>query len=572
MAVLWHACGGAAIFCFHDENFLLPKPADTLARVTEIRKWLDEYGVGKVAMVGKCRPESLTASLALQLRELGVIRLYVGVENASQRCADHLNRRTTVESVRSAIEACQTAGIFPCYNLLLFEPDATVEDVEQNVQFMRRYATVPVNFCRAEPYHGTPLYDNLRTRDALGGSFLGWDYRIKDDRTELLFRICSAVFRERNFDARGVTNRSMGLGYAARVLEFFHDKGSGKIAPLMHRASELTRMMTLEKCDLLEEAIRLAKTADLGDRELIERETALLGLRVAAGNRVWHKALDEIIADMSAFGDGGRQPAIKRMPNRNLRQAMQAMAVVGSLSAAVGACGGKTDVVTEQMVDSGKDAAKDANNDGDAMGPYDALPYDAGTDMQTYDPLPQDSGTDMQSSDPLPQDAGMDADSNGPYDALPYDTGVDDEPAVPDFVPSDASLDLGKLRRNTHDVGEPSPLRAPEVRRAELAQLLEKWRDTSPRRARRSDDLPLYQPPTVALSARRDGHRIRVTIDGDNGAVGTRWQADGEVIGDGTSVEWIPGSSDDQIRVAVRTRGGIAVASLRMADLPNEKC
>ena len=37
MAVLGRAVGGSAIFCFHDENFLLPRPADSLARVAAIK-------------------------------------------------------------------------------------------------------------------------------------------------------------------------------------------------------------------------------------------------------------------------------------------------------------------------------------------------------------------------------------------------------------------------------------------------------------------------------------------------------------------------------------------------------
>jgi hypothetical protein len=365
MAVLWHAAGGAAIFCFHDETFLLPRPADTLARVREIRAHLDDYGVGKAALVGKCRPESLTPALALELRDLGVIRLYVGVENASQRSSDHLGRKTTTEAVRGALDACLSAGIFPCYNLLLFEPDATVDDVEQNVAFMREYAAVPVNFCRAEPYHGTPLYERLRADGALGGSFLGWDYRVRDDRTELLFRICSAVFRERNFEPRGVTNRSMGLGYAARVLEMFHDHGTGRSSRIARRASELTRALTLDKCDRLEEAIALAKSCDLSDRDRIERETALLGLRVAADNRVWHKALDELLDDMAAFARDAVQPPARRAPSRALLQAAQAAAVLGSISVAVSACGGKTEVTNQSTAaDAGQDAKCPRQNNG----------------------------------------------------------------------------------------------------------------------------------------------------------------------------------------------------------------
>jgi hypothetical protein len=371
-----------------------------------------------------------------------------------------------------------------------------------------------------------------------------------------LFRICAAVFRERNFDAHGVTNRSMGLGYAARVLEFFHDHGTGRSAQLMHRATELTRAMTIEKCDLLDEAIRLAKHADLGDRDRIERETALLGLRIAAGNKIWHKELDQVLGDMAAFGEGAWEPLRRRQPNRSLLQAMQAVAVVGSLSLAAPACGGKTSTETEQLSDGGKDASKDTGPD---IGPYDALPYDAGTDIPSYDPLPMDAGEEDGSGpyDPLPYDAG-DEDSMGPYDALPYDAG--DEPAVPDYVPADAALDPNL----TDKAG-------PEQRVAARPAPIERWRDTSPRRAKRSEDLPLYHPPVVALCAERQGDQIRVSLQGPTEPVGTRWQGDGAIEGDGTSVQWKPASDDDQIRVAVRTRGGIAVASLRVADVDGKK-
>ena len=162
MAMLAQAVGGSAIFCFHDENFLLPRPADSLARVTAMRKTLDEQGVGQSAIVGKCRPDTVTPELARELARLGVIRMYVGIENASSKGATHLNRRTHVSTMGAALDACADAGIFACYNLLIFEPESTLDDVAQNVAFMRKHASTPVNFCRAEPYLGTPMQRRLQ--------------------------------------------------------------------------------------------------------------------------------------------------------------------------------------------------------------------------------------------------------------------------------------------------------------------------------------------------------------------------------------------------------------------------
>ena len=46
--------------------------------------------------------------------------------------------------------------------------------------------------------------------------------------------------------------------------------------------------------------------------------------------------------------------------------------------------------------------------------------------------------------------------------------------------------------------------------------------------------------------------------------ISVRWEADGIVDGDGREVRWTPeDAGDSALRAAVRSRGGIAVVSLR---------
>lgn len=343
MAALWHATGDTTLFCFHDETLLLPRPADTLARLGALRKELDQLGVGEIGIVGKCRPDCVTAELAIELRRLGVVRMFVGVENGSQRGLDHLGRRTTLEQVERALIAFETAGIFVCYNLLLFEPDCVLDDVRANIEFIRRHAHIPVNFCRAEPYHGTPLYHRVRQRGTLMGSYLGWDYRIHDNRTELAFRIAAAVFRERNFDAEGVANRTMGLGYTAQLLRCFYNVHTFQGRRLLERTRQLTRDISLDTAKFLEQAVTIAQACDLADHGGIARETALLGLRVAAHNRLSHAALDDLVADVCGYADAQpRQIQRISMPDK-ARAAIERMTLAGCFAASLQACGGSTD-------------------------------------------------------------------------------------------------------------------------------------------------------------------------------------------------------------------------------------
>lgn len=556
MALLWHAAGGPSIFCFHDDNFLLKRPEDSLARLRELRARLDELGVGRVGLVGKCRPETLTPELARELAALGVIRLYVGIENVSRAGAAHLRRRHQQPAVRSALEACRRAGIFVCYNLLVFEPWATLDDVRENVRFIREQPMHPVNFCRAEPYHGTPLHRRASAEQQLGGSYLGWNYRIADDRTELLFRICSAAFHGRNFAADGVANRSMGVGYAAKVVEHFHVQPGGydsRFELLRRRADALTCELTAETAGFLERAIELAANASM-DRgpgaDLVERETALLGLEIARADRVWQRRMDDYYADLNALVATLAKPAPRPVPTQKLLAIARGLTLGLSLTLGAAATSCSCFAVDPAPRDSGTDADLDA--DRDTQFP------------DVVDPLPQDSGVDAdrdQVVDPLPPDSGLDADPDFPdaVDPVPPDSGVDadeDDAQVADPLPEDAGIDADQDSR-PHD---PPPMDSPRVS-LEPRGL---WRDTGARRAPRSSDLPLSAPPEVSLQLSDDTTEgsVRARLVGGPDALTIRWEAEGELTGSGREVRWVP-ADGDQLIAAVRSAGGVTVVAAR---------
>ena len=52
---------------------------------------------------------------------------------------------------------------------------------------------------------------------------------------------------------------------------------------------------------------------------------------------------------------------------------------------------------------------------------------------------------------------------------------------------------------------------------------------------------------------------------------GVRWQAQGQVEGEGGEILWTPSSDEDQLDAAVRTRDGVAVTSLRLGNAKGRK-
>ena len=541
MALLLDEAGGKGIFCFHDDNFIFPGEKCSIERIRSIREALDGYGVGQVAMVGKARPDCVTPALARELAALGVIRLYVGVENGSEAGGDHLRRGTQQAHVRAALSACREAGIFVCYNLLVFEPEATLDDLRDNARFIVEHAEHPVNFCRAEPYFGTALHVELSRQQDLGGTYLGFNYRIADDRAELCFRICAAAFRERNFAPSGVANRYMGLGYAVNVLRRFH---GGDSEPLARRALALTRDISLDTARFLDKAIALAERVDLGDFDAIERETALLGLEIAAADRRFHEELDALHADLRAFAAGpAARASLPRRPTASFHNLKASLALGLSMAVALGGCDGCGKVETTGQ---GGQGGHGGLGTGGTM-VVDPPPPDGGTGGWVVDPPPPDGGSGGWVVDPAPEDAGTGG-SGGSGGGMIVD------PPPPDA--GMGALDVGSDGRVVDLARDPRKLR-----------LIDQWSDTSPKSTVRTVDLPLFDPPRLKLVARREGDDVVVRLDGAFIPVTTRWEADGEIDGAGLEVRWRPQGPTDRVRVAIRSRGGVAVLSLRPEEV-----
>jgi hypothetical protein len=114
-------------------------------------------------------------------------------------------------------------GLYCSFNVLIFDPEATLDGVEVNLDFMEEMADWPFNFCgprstRAPAAHGLEAQGRLR------GDYFAWGYEMREPRVELLFRIASTAFAARNFKSDGVHNLNMGIRFDNEVMRFFHPR------------------------------------------------------------------------------------------------------------------------------------------------------------------------------------------------------------------------------------------------------------------------------------------------------------------------------------------------------------
>ena len=110
---------------------------------------------------------------------MGLIRAYVGIESGAQHALEVFGKRTSVADNRHAVLTLQQLGILADFNLLMFNPYTTLDDVEDDLAFVEDLAgdgSVPVSIARMEVYSGTPFQSRLASEGRLLGDYRAWDY------------------------------------------------------------------------------------------------------------------------------------------------------------------------------------------------------------------------------------------------------------------------------------------------------------------------------------------------------------------------------------------------------------
>lgn len=248
---------GVRIFNFHDDNFFLDDVAETRARVEALERAWQRRGLGRIAFAVKSRPDTVDEELFAYLKSLGMFRLFLGIEAGTAEALARLGRGQSLDDNRRALAVVNRLDIHTCFNLLLWNPDSTLEDLVANVAFLRAHPDNPMNFCRTEVYTGTPLEKKLRRAGRLRGDYWGWDYDMADPRAEASFQLAFPAFRARNYGDEqhdGIHHLVMQVDYEHQLLGHFFQH----VPALRERVKAYIVDVNLNSCSHLEEALDAA--------------------------------------------------------------------------------------------------------------------------------------------------------------------------------------------------------------------------------------------------------------------------------------------------------------------------
>ena len=185
-------------FKFVDDQFVGPgRKGETY--VLNIASEIRERELS-VSFIVSCRVDEIEEDVFASLKEAGLKKVFLGVESGTQQGLDRFNKKTTVEQNKRALKILETIGVDYTIAFIFFDPHSTMEDVKGNLEFLsdiRPYWYGKKGILSIEPsitvHKGTPIEQRLRNEGQLFGSYLGYRYRIRDRRVQII-RLLADLF------------------------------------------------------------------------------------------------------------------------------------------------------------------------------------------------------------------------------------------------------------------------------------------------------------------------------------------------------------------------------------------
>ena len=216
-----HDC---SVFLFQDDDFPVvdrrnPQWINIFCRSLEEKEL-----VGKIMWKINCRPDEVDPELFGLMKQHGLFKVYLGIENGTDEGLSQMNKGLTVADTIRGVEILKELGIAMDYGFMLFQPDSSHKSIADNLAFLERVcrrATIPAIFVKMMPYLETRVEKDLRLAGRLKGRSGFLDYDFLEESLNGLYAFLSECFNPWFHGSDGTTNLAKWGGNYLAVYGFF---------------------------------------------------------------------------------------------------------------------------------------------------------------------------------------------------------------------------------------------------------------------------------------------------------------------------------------------------------------
>jgi radical SAM superfamily enzyme YgiQ (UPF0313 family) len=152
---------GYNALAMYDDIFPLNKP-----RTLKIMEMTREHG-----MIWRCflRSDIINnqggREYLKEMRDAGLVEIFVGVESADNTIKDNIHKKTTIEQDTRIVQWCKELGIRCKVSLIIGLPGESKESIETTRKWVIENRPDRVQLGRLVPFPGTPLFKNIQDYD-----------------------------------------------------------------------------------------------------------------------------------------------------------------------------------------------------------------------------------------------------------------------------------------------------------------------------------------------------------------------------------------------------------------------
>ncbi|HEX9059194.1 MAG TPA: radical SAM protein [Clostridia bacterium] len=223
---LLHKEKGADIFIFQDDDFPIGKSSN--------RKWILEFCeelkkknlYGKILWKISIRVDEADRDILKILKDAGLFLVYLGIESGTDKGLVSMNKHTTVEANKIAVNILKELGINYDFGFMLLDPYSTEKSINDNFDFLESICadgSAPVSFCKMIPYAKTPVEEKLIQEGRLIGPIYRRDYKFLDERLDFYYLFIVELFYSWFFMREGFLGVIRSLRYCCDIYERFYE-------------------------------------------------------------------------------------------------------------------------------------------------------------------------------------------------------------------------------------------------------------------------------------------------------------------------------------------------------------
>ena len=110
-----------------------------------------------------------------EMRDGGLVEIFVGVESASNEIKNNITKKTTIEQDTNIVRWCKELGIRCKTSFILGLPGESLETMEETRRWILENRPDRVQVGRLIPFPGTPLFNNIQNYD------INMEHNVDDD-------------------------------------------------------------------------------------------------------------------------------------------------------------------------------------------------------------------------------------------------------------------------------------------------------------------------------------------------------------------------------------------------------